>query len=314
MIHACFAGCDISSRWLDLCILGTDAPRPARYDNTPDGIAGVIGELCAHDVSLVVIEPSGGYERAVLKALWAEGVPVALVPAQRVRQFARAGGQHAKTDRLDARLLARYGARMHPDPTPAPDENRCVLKALVDRRRGLVESRKAERQRMGRATEPRVIASLHRIVAALEAEITALETDIRALIAAARVLQDRARRMLSCPGIGPATAAVLLANLPELGRVRGTEIAALAGVAPHARDSGARHGTRFVSGGRKPVRDAMFMAATSAALCSRSHFANHYTHLRKRGKPHKVALIAIVRKMLVTLNAMLRENQNFKPI
>ena len=312
MIQACFAGCDISSRWLDLCILGTGGPRLVRHDNTADGIAGLVGQLRAQAVSLLVIEPSGGYERALLEALWAEGLPVALVPALRVRQFARAGGRPAKTDRLDARLLAEYGARMRPDPTPPPDENRLVLRALVDRRRTLVETRKAERQRIARASRPRVAASLQRIVAALDAEIAALETEIRALIAEARALRERARRLLSCPGIGPATAAVLLAELPELGRVRGTEIAALAGVAPHPRDSGARRGTRFISGGRKPVRDAMFMAATSAALCSTSHFAHHYNHLRHRGKPHKVALIAIVRKILVTLNAMLRDNQNFK--
>jgi len=312
MIQACFAGCDISSRWLDLCILGTGGPRLVRHDNTADGIAGLVGQLRAQAVSLLVIEPSGGYERALLEALWAEGLPVALVPALRVRQFARARGRPAKTDRLDARLMAEYGARMRPDPTPAPDENRLVLRALVDRRRTLVETRKAERQRIARASRPRVLASLQRIVAALDAEIAALEAEIRALVAAARALRERARRLLSCPGIGPATAAVLLAELPELGRVRGTEIAALAGVAPHPRDSGARRGTRFISGGRKPVRDAMFMAATSAALCSTSHFADHYTRLRDRGKPHKVALIAIVRKILVTLNAMLRDNQNFK--
>jgi len=217
MIQACFAGCDISSRWLDLCILGTGGPRLVRHDNTADGIAGLVGQLRAQAVSLLVIEPSGGYERALLEALWAEGLPVALVPALRVRQFARARGRPAKTDRLDARLMAEYGARMRPDPTPAPDENRLVLRALVDRRRTLVETRKAERQRIARASRPRVLASLQRIVAALDAEIAALEAEIRALVAAARALRERARRLLSCPGIGPATAAVLLAQLPELG-------------------------------------------------------------------------------------------------
>ena len=312
MIQTCFAGCDISSRWLDLCSLTADGPCPARHDNTAPGIAGLIGQVRTQKVSLVVLEPTGGYERPLLEALWAAGLAVALVPAQRVRQFARAAGQLAKNDRLDARILAEYGARIRPDPTPAPEENTRLLKALVDRRRVLVESRKAERQRIGRATEPRVIASLERIVAALSAEIATLEAETRALIAAGRAMRERARRMSTCPGIGPATAAVLLGLLPELGRLRGAEIAALAGVAPHPRDSGARHGPRFISGGRKPLRDALFMAATSAALCSNSRFAEHDRKLRARGKPLKLALIAILRKMLVTLNAMIRDNRDFE--
>ena len=312
MIQTCFAGCDISSRRLDLCILAADETQMSRHDNSASGIAGLIETLREQAAVLVVIEPSGGYEQPLLEALWAAGLPVALVPAGRIRHFARAAGQMAKTDGLDARILAEYGARMRPAPTPGRSESQRLLKALVARRRVLVESRKAERQRIGKAAMPQLRASVERIEAALGAEIAALETEIRRIVAATRGTRNKARRLLTCPGIGPATAAVLLADLPELGRLRGTEIAALAGVAPHPRDSGTWRGLRFISGGRKQVRDAMFMAATSAALCSKSHFAAHYKTLRARGKPHKVALIAIVRKMLVTLNAMLRDKTMFQ--
>jgi transposase len=311
MIQTCFAGCDISSRWLDLCILSPQGTAPVRYENDAAGVAQLIARLRALPVSLLVIEPSGGYEQPLLEDLWAVQQSVALVPAQRVRHFARADGQLAKSDALDARILAEYGARMAPDPTPAPDKNRRILRPLVARRRVLVQHRAAERTRLAKADIPLIRDSIGRVVATLDAEISALETEIREVIDTCREVRNRATRIATCPGIGPATAAVLLANLPELGRLRGAEIAALAGVAPHPRDSGAWRGARFISGGRKPVRDAMFMAATSAALSSKSRFAAQYRNLRARGKPHKTALIAIVRKMLITLNAMLRDNRDF---
>lgn len=312
MIQTCYAGCDIASRWLDLCILSPDSAPVRRHANTAAGLAGIVDDLVCAGVALVVLEPSGGYERPLLEALWAAGIAVALVPAQRVRHFARAGGQLAKTDAIDARILAEYGAAMQPAATPAPEETSRHLRDLTDRRRVLIEARKAERQRAGRTARPRIAASIARITDAITAEIEALTAEIRALICANHAMRDREARLRSCPGIGPATAAVLLARMPELGQARGAGIAALAGLAPHPRDSGARRGARFISGGRKQVRDAIFMAATSAALHSRSRFADHYQNLRKRGKPHKVAIIAIARKMLTTLNAMVRENRDFQ--
>ena len=312
MIHDCLAGCDISSRRLDLCILTADGPRHAGFGNHAEGIAALVAALEAGGVGLVVVEPSGGCEAPLMAALWAAGRQVALVPAQRIRHFARADGQLAKTDAIDARMLAEYAARMRPDPTPPPSENLRVLRALVARRRVLVATRAAERKRSRQAALPGVQASIARLTALLDSEIAALETAIRAAIMAHRETAARAARMQTLPGIGPATSAVLLAELPELGRLQPGQAAALAGLAPHTRQSGAWRGRSFISGGRKPVRDALFMAATSAALRGSSRFARHYESLRARGKPHKLALVAVMRKMLVTLNAMLRDNRDFE--
>ena len=313
MIQTCFAGCDISSRRLDLCILDPDCARASRHDNTAAGIATLVGELAQAGTDLVVVEPSGGYERALLEALWTAGLSVALVPAQRVRHFARAHGQLAKTDAIDARVLAEYGARMCPDPTPRRDEKLSLLRALVARRRQLVENRKAEKTRAPKAGLPAVRTSIERHLRHLAEEIAVIEREIRAAIAACRAIAARDRQMQSLPGIGPATARVLLAEMPELGRLAPGQAAALAGLAPHPRDSGRWRGKRFISGGRKPVRDALYMAATSAAFHTDSRFAAFYRRLRQAGKPHKVALVAVMRKMIVTLNAMMRENTTYKP-
>lgn len=312
MIQTCFAGCDISSRWLDLCILTAGGARVTRHANTAGGIAAVLDALEGAGAALVVVEPSGGYERPLLETLWAAQRAVALVPAQRVRHFARAGGQLAKTDAIDARLLAEYAARMRPAPTPAPAENRPLLRALVARRRQLVEARKAERTRASKAGPPAARASIERVLDFLTAEIATIEREIRAALAASRAALARAQRMQSLPGVGPVTATVLVAEMPELGRLGPGQAAALAGLAPHARDSGRRRGKRFISGGRKPVRDTLFMAATSAAFHTDSGFAAFYRRLREAGKPHKLAIIAVARKMLVTLNAMIRENRPFE--
>ena len=209
-------------------------------------------------------------------------------------------------------MLAEYGARMQPEATPAPDENARLLRDLTARRRQLVEARKAERTRAPKACLPLVRASIERHLRHLTEEIAAIEREIRAAIAASRATRERARRLRTCPGIGPATAAVLIARIPELGRLAPGQAAALAGLAPHARDSGKWRGKRFISGGRKPVRDALFMAATSAAFHSKSRFATSYKRLRNAGKPHKLALVAVMRKMLITLNAMLRDNRDFE--
>ena len=313
MIQTCFAGCDISSRRLDLCILTAGRSRASLYDNTAAGIDELIAELRRAEVALVVVEPSGGYERPLLEALQEADLAVALVPAQRVRHFARAQGQLAKSDAIDARVLAEYGARMRPDPTPRMDKNLSLLRGLVARRRQLVEARKAEKTRAPKARLPAVRASIERHLRHLTEEIAAIEREIRAAIAASPVIAARARQMQSLPGIGPATAHVLLAEMPELGRLASGQTAALAGLAPHARDSGRWRGKRFISGGRKPVRDALYMAATSAAFHSTSRFAAFYRRLRNTGKPHKVALVAVMRKMIVTLNAMMRQNTYYKP-
>jgi transposase len=312
MIDACFAGCDISSRWLDLYILLPSGPRAARFGNDAAGRDAVVSALRDAGVALVVIEASGGYEAGILAALWQARLPAALVPAQRVRHFARADGQLAKTDRIDAQILALFALRMRPDPTPAIAESRIVLRGLVARRRVLVTTRADEMKRLRQSALPRIQASVADHIAWLGAQIAALETEIRAAIGACRDHAARERLLRSLPGIGPQTAAVLLAELPELGTLGPRQIAALAGLAPHPRQSGGWKGRSFISGGRKPVRDALYMAATSAVFHGTSRFTAIYQRLRNAGKPHKLALVAVMRKMLVTLNAMVNHNQTFK--
>lgn len=311
MIHACFAGCDISARWLDLCFLTARGLVHARLGNDAEGVAELVEQCHRADVVLMVLEASGGYEARLLDGLWEADLALALVPAQRVRYFARADGELAKTDRIDALILAQYGARMQPATTPPVSKDRRLLRGLVDRRRVLVRQRAAERKRKTQAILSAISASIERIIAVLDAEIKALEIAIKNGIAACRSQADKARRMQSLPGIGPITSAVLLAHLPEIGHLRPGQIAALAGVAPHVRDSGKWRGKRFCSGGRKPLRDAMFMAATSAAFHTDTIFAAKYRNLVDNGKPHKVAITAIMRKMLITLNAMIREQKDF---
>ena len=216
-----------------------------------------------------------------------------------------------KSDRIDARILALYAARIGPVPTPPSDENHRLLRALVARRRILVTIRADERKRKLQSTADVVTQSIKQHEVWLSAEIKTMEAAIKAAIQTCR-LTAQALRMQAMPGIGPATAATLLAELPELGQVTSGEIAALAGLAPFTRQSGQWRGQSWISGGRKPVRDALYMAATSCVFRSGGQFKTFYESLRARGKPHKLALIATMRKMLVTLNAMVRNDTDFR--
>ena len=325
IIHACHAGCDISKHWLDLSILSPLAVPVAegRFANDVAGREALVCRLTGagpegSGVALLVIEASGGTEQGLLIAAWAAGQKVALVPAQSVRQFARSLGQQAKTDRIDARVLALYAARMLSAPTPTTGENHRLLRALVARRRILVGMRADERKRGLQCGTEVVAQSIKALDTCLSAEIKTMEAEIRAAIQTCPDSAGRAVRLPGMPGIGPASAATLLAELPELGQVSQGQvsqgqIAALAGLAPFTRQSGQWRVKSWISGGRKPVRDALCMAATTWVFRTQSKVATFYKSLRARGKPHKLALIATMRKMLTTLNAMPRNNQNFTP-
>lgn len=315
MIHACHAGCDISKLWLDIFILDASGARVAegRYPNDTSGHAIILGRLAGAGAVLLVIEAPGGTEQGLLRAAWAAGRQVALVPAQRVRSFARSLGQQAKTDRIDARVLALYAQRVQPVPTPPSDENHRLLRALVARRRVLVAIRADERKRLLQAACAPVTQSITALDAVLCAEIKGLEAQIKARVQTHRDLCAQARRLQTMPGIGPTTAATLLAEMPEPGQVTSGQIAALAGLAPFTRQSGQWRGKSWISGGRKPVRDVLFMAATACVFRSDCQFATFYKALRARAKPHKLALIATMRKMLTTLNAMARNESDFRP-
>jgi transposase len=255
--------------------------------------------------SLVVMEASGGYERLAHRLLTARGIKAAVVNPARVRHFAKASGVLAKTDRLDAAVIARYGAFAHPAPTPVRDGRREAVAELLGYRRQLLGEITARSQQLGHL---RTASLIERAKAALErlrrdkAELDAL---LRRTIAGDPELEATAALLGGTPGVGPVLVATLLAELPELGTLGRRKIASLAGVAPVANDSGQMRGRRVIQGGRSAVRQALYMAVLSASR-GRSRFATAYRALLAKGKPAKLALAATMRKLLVTLNAIAR--------
>ena len=304
-----FAGCDISRDGLDICLLQGDSERHFSLPNTPQGHAMLLEKLAGTSPELVVLEASGGYESALYEALQGAGVPVARRLPQRVRQFAYAGGQLAKTDRIDAYILALFGQRMRPAPSLDEPAGQRYIKALTTRRRALLTRRIAEKCQLKQAAFEDIRAMIRHALTRLEADIRALDAQINALIEADTAWRNRARRLTSLPGIGAVTSAAMIAGLPELGRVTRGEIAALVGVAPFARQSGRWRGKRVCRGGQKDLRNTLYMAALSATRAKRTPFSALYQRLVDAGKPPKLAITAVMRKMVVTLNAMERDQK-----
>jgi len=297
-------GLDVSKAWLD----GYLAPsgRRLRVGNDGQGVADLVQALGDHAGCLVVMEASGGYERTAHRELVARGVLAAIVNSKRVRDFARGMGLEAKTDRVDARLIARYGATMRPAATPVPDPARAELREILACRRRLVDEIAVRKQQLEHLHSPLVRARLERALAFLRQEVKELLTLLRERIAADQVLAADCALLTSMPGCGPILAATLLAELPELGALDRRKVAALAGLAPVARDSGLREHRRVIKGGRGQVRRALYMAAVASLKTDKSPLKARYARLTARGKPPKLALTALMRTMLVTLNAMLK--------
>jgi transposase len=296
-------GIDVAKAWLDVA---TSADEPVRrIANDAEGIAAFVADLRAGAPRLVVLEATGGYETAVTAALVAAGVAVAVVNPRQVRDFARATGQLAKSDALDARVLALFAARVQPPPRPLPDAVAQDLAALLARRRQLLEMRTAEQHRRP-TLAPRLRPALDAHVVWLSQQLTDLDGALDQTLRASPVWREKEDLLRSIPGIGPVVARTLLGELPELGRLDRWEVAALAGVAPLNQDSGRRHGQRRTWGGRAPVRAALYMAAVTATRCNPTIRAL-YTRLRAAGKPAKVALVACMRKLLTIANAVLRD-------
>jgi transposase len=252
-----------------------------------------------------VLEATGGREGPAVAALAAAGLPVAVVNPRQVRDFARAIGQLAKTDVLDAQVLAHFAQVIHPTPRPLPDEQAQELTALMARRRQLIQMQTAERQRLDTAL-PRVRSQIQRHLAWLEAELADLDQSLHNQVQASPVWRERENLLRSVPGIGPTTALTLLAELPELGQLDRKAIAALVGVAPLSCESGTWRGRRIVWGGRARVRTALYMA-TLVASRHNPRIAAFYGRLCAAGKPKKVALIACMHKLLTILNAIVRQ-------
>jgi len=281
-------------------------------ENSADGIRQCVAFCNETSVELIVMEATGGYELALASTLQAEGFAVAVVNPRRVRDFARAAGQIAKTDKLDARIIAQFAARLRPVPTAQIDENTQKLKALVARRKQLVGLRTAESNRLEHAVARDIQRSIAAVLKVIGTQLEAVDRQIEQHIRNTPQLQQRAETIDSAPGIGPVTAHMLVTELPELGRLNRRQIAALVGVAPIARDSGVFRGKRITGGGRKDVRSRLFMP-TLVAVRYNPVLKAYYTRLLSRGKCKMVALVAAMRKLLCILNAMTKNNQKWNP-
>jgi transposase len=275
-------------------------------------LAGLVERLALLAPSLIVIEATGGYETVVASAIGAAQLPLAVVNPRQIRDFARATGKLAKTDRLDAAAIAHFAEAIRPPVRPIADAEAQALGELVARRRQVIEMIVAEGNRRRRATQRRVIRAIERHLAVLQAELSDLDGDIDSAIRDTPAWQADADLLKSVPGIGPATLRTLIAELPELGHLSRRQIAALLGVAPINRDSGTLRGRRAIAGGRPAVRTALFMP-TIVASRSNPVIAAYYRKLREAGKTAKQALIACMRKLIVILNAILRDRKPWQP-
>ena len=298
-------GIDVSKDRLDVACLPETAQGPSGFENGPGGHHALVRMLGPLTPGLIVLEATGGYHRALVAALAAAGLPVVVVNPRQVRDFARATGVLAKTDRIDAAVLARFGQKIDPPTRPLPDEQAAALQELVTRRRQLVELQTAEGNRLAQAATAKIRASIRAVLRTIGRQIELIDAELDDRIKGSPIWRHRVELLTSVPGIGPQTARTLLVGLPELGGVSRQQIAALVGVAPLNRDSGAMRGRRTIWGGRAAVRSALYMAALVASRHNPVLRA-YYGRLVAAGKAKKLALIAVLRKLLVTLNAMLR--------
>ncbi|WP_205927206.1 IS110 family transposase [Rhizobium sp. P32RR-XVIII] len=300
-----FIGIDISKSAFDICLLPDQAS--LTFANTAEGIADFLAFLApVAGIERLILEPTGGYERRVVEALHAASLPVAKVNAKQIRQFARACGQLSKTDRIDAFVLADYGRRMETRILPPQSGQQAILADLVLRYRQLshmIVQEKNRREKLSGKTRDWIEETLRFLLDQRQAIVE----EMTACLKADQQLGKKAEVLMSLKGIGLRTACFLLAGLPELGLMDKAKIAKLVGVAPLNRDSGLMRGKRMIAGGRKPVRDALYIAALPAIRFDPTIKA-FYTSLRNRRKPGKVAVIAAVRKMLIILNARMRDH------
>lgn len=306
-IHPDTLGIDIAKRHLDIFDPRSGGVR--RIANTAQDISILAQNLAERDC-LVVMEATGVYDVTLRRALAAHGVAHARVNPEQARDFARAIGKRAKTDAIDARMLAEMGLRLALRPEPVTDPARERLTALARRRDQLVHMRKQERTRRAECDDPIARVDLDEHLTWLDTAVARLDREITVATRASPAIEHTATLLRSVPGVGPVTATVLVSAMPELGRVTPKAIAALGGLAPYNNDSGTRAGQRSVRGGRKRVRDALYMAAVAAAR-TKTRLGDFYRSLRQAGKPPKLAFIALARKLLVILNAVARDNIAF---
>ena len=302
-----YVGIDVSKDKLDVAIWGEK--NCLEVANSKKGITKLVKQMLALAPRLIVVEATGGYEEAVVLGLFEAGLPVALVSPQRVRQYAKAKGLLAKTDRIDAQVLAEFGKQLQPRLFRGKSEEQKRLSALLGRRKQLNEMLQAEKNRL-RTQDQSLKRSMERVLRCLKAELNAIDQEIEQFLGEHQELERQEKLLRSAKSVGRVTAATLLADLPELGQLDRKEIAALVGVAPMNRDSGRKRGYRKTQGGRPEVRSALYMSALTG-IRHNPILKTQYEHLVKRGKEKKVAITACMRKMLTILNAMMRDQQPF---
>jgi len=305
-----FVGLDIAKDRVD----GYVQPSGERFEAGTEepALAALVSRLRVLAPTLVVMEATGGYEIPVAAALTAAGLPVVVVNPRQIRDYARATGQLAKTDALDARVIARFAEAVQPAVRPLPTPQAQALADLMARRRQVVDMLGAELNRQRQARQPRLQKRIAEHVAWLQKALTKLDEDLTELIHKSPVWREKENLLTSTPGIGDVTAHALIADLPELGQLDRRRIAALVGIAPFNRDSGQWRGRRMIGGGRATVRRALYMP-TVVAIQYNPAIAACYHRLVQSGRPKKVALIAAMRKLLTTLNAMLRDHRPWQP-
>ena len=311
-----FIGIDVAKVWLDIAWVAPEGPLPTwlpRAANDETGIADLVRRIHALAPTLIVLEATGGYHGAIVAALCLAGLPVALVNPRQVRDFARATGQLAKTDKIDAGVIAHFARAIRPPVRPLPDAASEQLRALIERRRQLVGMLTQERNRQSGPGVPLDVRSrIAEHVAFLVEQLADTDRTLRERIKDSPLYFAKAELLRSVPGVGPTVSAALIACLPELGTLESKKLAALVGVAPLARDSGTMRGRRTILGGRAGVRALLYMATLAATRCNPVIRA-YYKHLLARDKPKKVALIACMHKLLTILNAMVKANRHWNP-
>lgn len=305
-----FVGIDVSKEKNDVHVHGT--AEESQFRNDAEGIRELVESMRQLSPTLIVVEASGGYERLMVAELTAAGLPVAVVNPTRVRRFAESLGQLAKTDKIDARMIAHFASVVRPPVRALKSEEEELLADLLDRRRQIVVMSTAEKNRLY-TSRGRIRDDIQEHVDWLTAKQSELDKEIADLIRSNQTWREKEALLRSVPGVGPVTASTLLADLPELGTLNRQKIAALVGVAPFNKDSGPRRGKRRIFGGRSAVRRTLYMAALA---CTRFNpvIKRFYDNLVGRGKEKKVALTACMRKLLVILNAMVRKQEVWRHI
>jgi transposase len=304
-----FVGIDVGKTWLDLAIWGSE--EMWQVSNDASGIDKVVDRLVELAPTLVVVEATGGYERLVAQELILRGFSVAVVNPTRVRALAKATGKLAKTDTIDARLIAEYAFKIRPAALAPQEASQMRLKALVSRREQLVNMRAAEQNRLG-TTHGSMKTDVREHIEWISQRIQLLEDEIKALLASLPELKALADRLDTIPGVGLITAVSVIVDMPELGQLDRQKVAALAGLAPFNRDSGQKRGKRRIFGGRKGVRRVLYMACLSAMIHN-PIIRSMYKRLTEKGKIFKVAITACMRKMLTIMNAMIRDKVDWRP-